>query len=250
MPTNESTIRPDDATPNWEETLDLPCPRCGYNLRMLTVARCPECGLVFRWREIIEAANATFETGGFFEFDWQRRPLGAFLTTVARTLTPWRFWRRMPIAAKPHVLVLLVMIPLTFLLLLAMSALGDLAWHEYQKLYAGKFLGQKDFSGFPWYFAQSQSICRVYASREKQRVDVQNHEPLFNDRKSIKTDAIFLLKVCRASSLALLVAALQAARTGELGTALKLFGSAARKLLAPSWASVELPLAGAVDQVQ
>jgi len=31
---------------------DLPCPRCRYNLRGLTLPRCPECGFEFRWEDI------------------------------------------------------------------------------------------------------------------------------------------------------------------------------------------------------
>ncbi len=31
---------------------DVPCPKCEYNLRGLTVPRCPECGEEFDWEEI------------------------------------------------------------------------------------------------------------------------------------------------------------------------------------------------------
>lgn len=33
---------------------DIPCPGCGYNLRGLTVPRCPECGNEFDWADIPE----------------------------------------------------------------------------------------------------------------------------------------------------------------------------------------------------
>ena len=159
MLSHETATEFDDGTPDWEKvTLDLPCPRCGYNLRMLTIARCPECGLAFRWREILEAVDAKTTTGGFFEFEWRRRPIGAFFYTAAQCLMPWSLWRRMPLAATPRVGALLAMIPLTLLLLLAVSALQDLAWHEYQKLYIGKFIGQTNFSGFPWYWSASQTV--------------------------------------------------------------------------------------------
>lgn len=39
---------PDD----WSLDLDLPCPRCRYNLRHLRTPRCPECGTVFRWQSL------------------------------------------------------------------------------------------------------------------------------------------------------------------------------------------------------
>lgn len=31
---------------------DVPCPQCGYNLRGLTIPRCPECGFVFTWADV------------------------------------------------------------------------------------------------------------------------------------------------------------------------------------------------------
>ncbi len=31
---------------------DLPCPGCQYNLRGLTVLRCPECGFAFHWSDL------------------------------------------------------------------------------------------------------------------------------------------------------------------------------------------------------
>lgn len=149
MPTNESTTCPDNVTPDWENApLNLPCPRCGYNLRMLTLARCPECGLMFRWQEILDESNSRSKTNGFFEFEWRRRPIGAFFYTLAQTLMPWLLWRRMPLAATPRIGPLLAMIPPTLLLLLILSTFVDLAWHEYIKLEASRFRGQQDFSGF------------------------------------------------------------------------------------------------------
>ncbi len=37
---------------------EVPCPRCEYNLRGLTVPRCPECGLTFEWNEVPEFKKA------------------------------------------------------------------------------------------------------------------------------------------------------------------------------------------------
>ena len=31
---------------------DLPCPQCQYNLRGLTLPRCPECGFTFNWSDL------------------------------------------------------------------------------------------------------------------------------------------------------------------------------------------------------
>ena len=41
---------PDD----WRLDRDVACPDCGYNLRMMCAPRCPECGAVHRWQELLE----------------------------------------------------------------------------------------------------------------------------------------------------------------------------------------------------
>ncbi len=37
----------------WLQARDLHCPECEYNLRMLHMPRCPECGLIFRWQALL-----------------------------------------------------------------------------------------------------------------------------------------------------------------------------------------------------
>lgn len=46
MATNE----PQPPTSGIDE--DIPCPKCQYNLRGLTVPRCPECGFHFEWKDL------------------------------------------------------------------------------------------------------------------------------------------------------------------------------------------------------
>ena len=47
---SSNSLEPDSATDDqallitWLSTHDAPCPACKYNLRNLTVPRCPECG--------------------------------------------------------------------------------------------------------------------------------------------------------------------------------------------------------------
>ena len=86
-----------DGEPDWEAIdFDLPCSRCGYELRMLTQPRCPECGLQFEWREIL--GHRMLRRHEFlFEFRWRERPVRSYLETLWRGLWPWGFWKRISI---------------------------------------------------------------------------------------------------------------------------------------------------------
>jgi hypothetical protein len=80
-----------DGEPDWERIdFDVPCSRCGYELRMLTVARCPECGLTFAWPDVLYASVR--RTMFLFEYRWRDRPVRSWLETLWRGLRPWRFW--------------------------------------------------------------------------------------------------------------------------------------------------------------
>ena len=104
----------DGDQPKWD-TIDfeLPCSRCGYDLRMLTLPRCPECGLQFAWRDIIEARRRRNEF--LFEYRWRERPVRSWLLTAFSGLRPWRFWRRVSIhehvRAGPLLVFLLSAVP-------------------------------------------------------------------------------------------------------------------------------------------
>ena len=103
----------------------LTCPTCGYDLHGLTTPRCPECGLAFRWDDLIEARRAgppwLFERAA-------RRRAWAFVQTYARTGLPWYFWRRVtrenPVRLGRLVLYwLLVSLPLVWVALATTPAL-------------------------------------------------------------------------------------------------------------------------------
>lgn len=101
--------------PDWGTlTLELRCPRCGYNLRLLPQPRCPECGLQFAWAEVVAAAQRKLDCP-LFEYHWRDRPIRSFLVTIWRALLPWRLWTRTPIASEPQVGPLLALIPLLLL---------------------------------------------------------------------------------------------------------------------------------------
>lgn len=87
--------------PDWT-TLDveLKCPRCAYNLRMLTRPRCPECGFIFDWDRLISATRDR-SISPLFEFQWRARPVRSLLMTYVRALWPGWIWRNVPIESTP-----------------------------------------------------------------------------------------------------------------------------------------------------
>jgi hypothetical protein len=95
-----------DDVPHWDViAFDLLCPRCDYNLRTLTRARCPECGLEFDWRTMIERRLAHSEL--LFEHAWRNRPVRSWLATLWWTLRPRKFCERVSIHDRIRVRPLL-----------------------------------------------------------------------------------------------------------------------------------------------
>jgi hypothetical protein len=118
---------PDD----WVQPRDVPCPTCRYNLRMLHTPRCPECGSVFRWQQLLRvycprcdaslievdgdrcpqcdlALNwrALLESGTALDrtlFEYSDHPVRAALQTWVAALNPWSFWRRITLEMPPAV---------------------------------------------------------------------------------------------------------------------------------------------------
>lgn len=116
--------------PDWSLIkLRVLCPRCDYDLRGLTEARCPECGLRFEWDGVLERAAGSLDHV-LFERQWRTRPLRSFVGTVARTLVPWRFWPGLARSSRPSVLPLGVLLLLVWLVYLAQSWVRDFAGHE------------------------------------------------------------------------------------------------------------------------
>ncbi len=88
--------------PNWEQvTLELQCPRCGYNLRMLTGCRCPECGLDLEWGRIIASAEKRFHSP-LFEYKWRTKPVRSYFDTLWLCMRPWRLWKEISLTDDPQ----------------------------------------------------------------------------------------------------------------------------------------------------
>ncbi len=117
-----------DDAPDWAaDEEDLLCPRCGYNLRMLTEPRCPECGLRSTWRELTER-TAHEDRTGLFEYWCGRRPARSLASTLWRCMFPWLLWPRIPIVARPRVRPLLGLVLITALLTIAFYLVNLAVW--------------------------------------------------------------------------------------------------------------------------
>jgi hypothetical protein len=90
-----------DGLPDWNAiTFDVTCSRCGYNLRGLANPLCPECGLAFRWPEVLHRSGRHNEF--LFEHAWRKRPVRSYLRTMFHGLSPRHFWRRVSIHDRVH----------------------------------------------------------------------------------------------------------------------------------------------------
>jgi hypothetical protein len=85
-----------DGRPDWDAiAFDVFCSRCEYNLKTLTRPLCPECGLEFDWRVVLD--DATWRSDFLFEHHWQKRPVRSWLKTVWESFRPARFWSQVSI---------------------------------------------------------------------------------------------------------------------------------------------------------
>jgi hypothetical protein len=69
---------------------DVLCPLCGYNLRGLPEARCPECGGKFEWPDLLDPTRKLHPY--LFEHHPERN-VWSFVRTFIGGLFPRRFWR-------------------------------------------------------------------------------------------------------------------------------------------------------------
>jgi hypothetical protein len=92
--------------PEWPTiTTDVVCPLCEYNLRGLVENRCPECGYVFDWNEVLHPEIVRHPY--LFEHN-RKRPVRSFFRTQIGGLRPTRFWSSLRATHRPAPLRLLL----------------------------------------------------------------------------------------------------------------------------------------------
>ncbi len=101
---------------------------------MLTLPRCPECGLHFKWDELIRAKQEFSTRPPVFEYHWRDHPIRSFSLTVSLCLQPWRLWRWLPLTAVPSIRAMPFLIVLVVAWLALMSISERFIWHAYNQL--------------------------------------------------------------------------------------------------------------------
>jgi len=114
---------------------DLPCPRCQYDLRGLTVPRCPECGFTFDWQDLPKLRAAAAQPGWTLG---ERISFGIAVVILVAFL-----------AVTPLILVVLVVfVPIAlagvqalFETVFARLILGTLSWRRFRAWWEGVLIG-------------------------------------------------------------------------------------------------------------
>jgi hypothetical protein len=124
-------VLPSGLPEDWVFERDLPCPQCRYNLRMLHLPRCPECGTVFRWQALLhvgcprcgqslhdvdglecprcglalnwERLLGEIDPARFRQYEYSRRPRRAAFGAWFGALRPRRFWANIRLESPPVV---------------------------------------------------------------------------------------------------------------------------------------------------
>ncbi len=157
---------PEGLGARWALGRDLPCPRCGYNLRMRRVPRCPECGLKFRWQTLLgvrcprcdaslddcdadhcPACLLVLDWAALFDaaatrpggqFEYHHRPLRRLPGLILGVLRPRRLWTALrlehPPARRRLTLLLRVSWPLAISLFFAFPLLVGLVLEAFASL--------------------------------------------------------------------------------------------------------------------
>ena len=169
---SDSARLPVGVPDEWVQTNDLPCPTCGYNLRMLHNPRCPECGSIFRWQALLHVtcprceAPLVNEDGAAcprctLALDWKlllnssiaidrhhyeytNRPVQAAIRAMFQVLRPKRFWQNIRLESTPVqprlrrllFVAILTQLVAVFAVMLVNLRAARVGWPQIQELYA------------------------------------------------------------------------------------------------------------------
>lgn len=93
-PPDVSALLDSEDRPIWDDIQhDVLCARCEYNLRGIREPRCPECGILFGWAQVLDPSAR--RVPWLFEHQWADRPAGSFVATAMRALAPWTLWKQL-----------------------------------------------------------------------------------------------------------------------------------------------------------
>ncbi|HEY1629165.1 MAG TPA: hypothetical protein VGF52_04850, partial [Tepidisphaeraceae bacterium] len=111
--------------PDWSQQSDeVLCPLCEYNLRGLSEPRCPECGFQSDWRELTDPGRRQHPY--LFEHH-PRRNIWSFFQTMIHALRPRRFWKLLnptqPVRMRRLILYWLIAASLALLVTMPQFAL-------------------------------------------------------------------------------------------------------------------------------
>lgn len=122
-------VRVNDA-PDWTVFEgEIECPLCGYNLRGLSEARCPECGGVFAWRDLLDPQRR--HHAFLYEFH-PEAGLRSFLRTLMAGVNTLRFWRSVHPVLPIHVRRLYRYLFVVFAFMFASFVFGQFAIVSWQ----------------------------------------------------------------------------------------------------------------------
>jgi hypothetical protein len=114
--------------PDWNTLKEeLRCPLCDYNLRGLTVPRCPECGFKFEWQELLDAQRITHPY--LFEYH-PKRNIWSFWKTYWSDFLAGSFWKELSPAnpvRKMRLLIYWLAANLIFLVPILVPIIQDVA---------------------------------------------------------------------------------------------------------------------------
>lgn len=114
--------------PDWERCdQEILCPLCDYELRGLTVSRCPECGYEFEWRNLLDPARRLHPY--LFEHH-PRRKMWALFRTLWGGLRPRQFWAAL-LPSQPSRLRRLIAY---WLLVTLLGCIGAVGWNAVQAI--------------------------------------------------------------------------------------------------------------------
>ncbi|MCH8243366.1 MAG: hypothetical protein IH897_12275, partial [Planctomycetes bacterium] len=80
---------------------ELTCEKCHYHLFGLAETRCPECGERFTWKKALAAYERRRHL--LFEYRWRDQPFRSLIRTAYLTLRPRLLWRQLDMHDRPQI---------------------------------------------------------------------------------------------------------------------------------------------------